>query len=188
MGFGHSHAKKRKLIRRVRSATREARHKLAHREGKEHHDTPGHHWQPGAHHHADRPGAWNAFHGLPVGDNGPPFPDLPLAGRAHHIHARVGCEQGPQVPHPAAPEYQEALTAHERWWTQILAEPVCARRGGQHAHTGIRAGRLSALPSVHRDAGWEPGADQHLDGGTAEAAVCKTFRGCFTRRGRNPDG
>ena len=23
------------------------------------------------------------------------------------------------MPHPAAPEYQEALEAHERWWTQI---------------------------------------------------------------------
>jgi sugar phosphate isomerase/epimerase len=41
------------------------------------------------------------------------------AERAHHIHARVGYDQGPQVPHPAAPEHREALEAHERWWTQI---------------------------------------------------------------------
>jgi sugar phosphate isomerase/epimerase len=41
------------------------------------------------------------------------------AGRAHHIHARVGYDQGPQVPHPAAPEHQDALAAHEAWWTQI---------------------------------------------------------------------
>jgi len=41
------------------------------------------------------------------------------ASRAHHVHARVGYDQGPQVPHPAAPEYQEALEAHERWWSQI---------------------------------------------------------------------
>jgi sugar phosphate isomerase/epimerase len=41
------------------------------------------------------------------------------AERAHHIHARVGYDQGPQVPHPAAPEYREALEAHERWWAQI---------------------------------------------------------------------
>ncbi len=41
------------------------------------------------------------------------------AERAHHIHARVGYDQGAQVPHPAAPEYREALEAHERWWTQI---------------------------------------------------------------------
>jgi len=41
------------------------------------------------------------------------------AARAHHVHARVGYDQGPQVPHPAAPLYQEALAAHERWWSQI---------------------------------------------------------------------
>jgi len=42
-----------------------------------------------------------------------------FASRAHHIHARVGYEQGPQVPHPAAPEHQGALAAHERWWHEI---------------------------------------------------------------------
>ena len=41
------------------------------------------------------------------------------AARAHHLHARVGYDQGPQVPHPAAPPYQAALAAHERWWRQI---------------------------------------------------------------------
>jgi sugar phosphate isomerase/epimerase len=41
------------------------------------------------------------------------------AERAHHVHARVGYDQGPQVPHPAAPEHAEALAAHERWWEQI---------------------------------------------------------------------
>lgn len=41
------------------------------------------------------------------------------AARAHHVHARVGYDQGPQVPHPAAPLYREALAAHERWWSQI---------------------------------------------------------------------
>ncbi len=41
------------------------------------------------------------------------------ASRAHHVHARVGYDQGPQVPDPAAPEYAEALSAHERWWSQI---------------------------------------------------------------------
>jgi hypothetical protein len=41
------------------------------------------------------------------------------ASRAHHIHARIGYDQGPQVPHPAAPEFRGALEAHERWWSQI---------------------------------------------------------------------
>jgi hypothetical protein len=42
-----------------------------------------------------------------------------FAQRARHIHARIGYDQGPQVPHPAAPEYRAALEAHERWWEAI---------------------------------------------------------------------
>lgn len=41
------------------------------------------------------------------------------AARAHHVHARVGYAQGPQVPHPAAPEHRAALEAHERWWDAV---------------------------------------------------------------------
>lgn len=38
---------------------------------------------------------------------------------ARHIHARVGYDQGPQVPHPAAPEYAGALASHQRYWEAI---------------------------------------------------------------------
>lgn len=41
------------------------------------------------------------------------------AERCLHIHARVGYEQGPQVPDPRAPEYHSHLEAHERWWDMI---------------------------------------------------------------------
>lgn len=41
------------------------------------------------------------------------------AEHCFHIHARVGHEQGPQVPDPRAPEYQPHLAAHERWWNMI---------------------------------------------------------------------
>ncbi|MDF2814935.1 MAG: sugar phosphate isomerase/epimerase [Paenibacillus sp.] len=44
-----------------------------------------------------------------------------------HIHARVGYAEGPQVPHPAAPEYRQELEAHEGWWEQILLQN--AKRG-----------------------------------------------------------
>lgn len=45
---------------------------------------------------------------------------LELAAKhAHHIQPRVGYNQGPQVPDPRAPEYAEALHAHERWWTLV---------------------------------------------------------------------
>ncbi len=36
-----------------------------------------------------------------------------------HIHARVGYEEGPQVPDPRALEYQTHLDAHERWWQMV---------------------------------------------------------------------
>jgi hypothetical protein len=41
------------------------------------------------------------------------------ASRCIHIHARVGYEEGPQVPDPSAPEYQRHVEAHERWWDLI---------------------------------------------------------------------
>ncbi len=41
------------------------------------------------------------------------------AARCLHLHARVGYEQGPQVPDPRAREYARHLEAHERWWGMI---------------------------------------------------------------------
>ena len=41
------------------------------------------------------------------------------AERTVHLHARVGYEEGPQVPDPRAPEYAGALAAHERWWDKV---------------------------------------------------------------------
>lgn len=45
------------------------------------------------------------------------------AERTIHIHARVGYAEGPQVPHPAAPEYEGDLERHEAFW-----ETVCRLR------------------------------------------------------------
>lgn len=42
-----------------------------------------------------------------------------LARHAHHVHARVGYEQGPQVPDPAAPEYLPYLRKYQSWWEMI---------------------------------------------------------------------
>lgn len=41
------------------------------------------------------------------------------ADRCIHLHSRVGYEQGPQVPDPAAPEYAAHLAISEGWWEQI---------------------------------------------------------------------
>ncbi|MGH7143758.1 MAG: sugar phosphate isomerase/epimerase family protein [Planctomycetota bacterium] len=47
-----------------------------------------------------------------------PIIDL-CATRCRHLHARVGYEEGPQVPDPRAPEYAPHLKAHEAWWNRI---------------------------------------------------------------------
>jgi hypothetical protein len=49
-----------------------------------------------------------------------------ISANVQHIHARVGYAQGPQVPHPAAPEYAEALAAHQRWWAMIWQAQAAA--------------------------------------------------------------
>ncbi|MDR6880724.1 TIM barrel protein [Bacillus sp. 3255] len=53
-----------------------------------------------------------------------------IMSRALHIHGRVGFEEGPQVPHPAAPEFAGHLQQFEAWWNEmfrnsiITAQPV----------------------------------------------------------------
>lgn len=44
--------------------------------------------------------------------------------RTSHIHGRVGYEEGPQVPDPAAPEYKRELDWHETQWKRIAAHHV----------------------------------------------------------------
>jgi sugar phosphate isomerase/epimerase len=41
------------------------------------------------------------------------------ARRALHVHARIGYDQGAQVPDPRAPEYQHAVRAHFAWWRRV---------------------------------------------------------------------
>ncbi len=41
------------------------------------------------------------------------------ASRCIHVHARVGYNEGPQVPDPSDPNFVEELQAHERWWDMI---------------------------------------------------------------------
>jgi hypothetical protein len=41
------------------------------------------------------------------------------AQHCHHIHARVGYEEGPQVSDPRAPEWANHVAAHENWWKLI---------------------------------------------------------------------
>jgi len=49
--------------------------------------------------------------------------------RVHHVQARVGYDQGPQVPHPAAPEYAAALGWHLAQWQAVWAVHAGQGRG-----------------------------------------------------------
>ncbi|HEY3475941.1 MAG TPA: TIM barrel protein, partial [Anaerolineales bacterium] len=40
--------------------------------------------------------------------------------RADYIHARVGYAEGPQIPEPRAPEWQNAVGRHLQLWQQII--------------------------------------------------------------------
>ncbi len=40
--------------------------------------------------------------------------------RTHHIHARIGYEEGPQVAEPRAPEWKYAVDAHFAWWDKVV--------------------------------------------------------------------
>lgn len=51
-----------------------------------------------------------------------------FASRCGHMHARVGYDQGPQVPHPAAPEHQRDLEAHLAWWISLVRAAAAAGR------------------------------------------------------------
>lgn len=76
------------------------------------------HEQPGLHLTCDF-SHWCAVAERLVMDEEPELLDL-IAVRARHIHARVGYDQGPQVPDPRAPEHSPALHAHVRWWRHIV--------------------------------------------------------------------
>ncbi|MGX1931070.1 sugar phosphate isomerase/epimerase family protein [Flagellimonas sp. 2504JD4-2] len=43
-----------------------------------------------------------------------------VVDRSHHIHARVGHAEGPQVNDPEAPEWEKALQRHLDIWEQII--------------------------------------------------------------------
>ena len=40
--------------------------------------------------------------------------------RSNHIHARVGYEEGPQVPDPRAKEWEKHLKIYTEWWQRIV--------------------------------------------------------------------
>jgi len=55
-----------------------------------------------------------------------------LANHSHHIHARVGYEEGPQVTDPSALIWKSHLENHTRIWQKVID---AAKRRGQHTFT-----------------------------------------------------
>jgi len=47
-----------------------------------------------------------------------------VAKNCYLIHARVGYDEGPQVPDPSAAEYRAELDTHLRWWNVIWDEQI----------------------------------------------------------------
>jgi len=45
--------------------------------------------------------------------------DLAIS-RVDHIHSRIGFPEGPQIPDPRVPEWQEAVQIHLSWWEKIV--------------------------------------------------------------------
>ena len=40
--------------------------------------------------------------------------------RTDLIHSRVGYQEGPQIPDPRAPEWQDAIETHTNWWDKVI--------------------------------------------------------------------
>ena len=61
---------------------------------------------------------WMVVHESGLEDQGS---NLGMAiARANYIRARVGYAEGPQIPDPRAPEWQQAVTRHLQLWQQII--------------------------------------------------------------------
>jgi agmatinase len=141
MGFGHSHSKKNKIPRRVTSASKKAQHDLAHEEGKEHNEAPGHSWTEGKHHHAE---------------SGQPYPDLPSSHHPHSEHplgypwARVdhpSYDSPGQAPpgHPHPEVFDPAI--RQGAWAKFREKELGAKGWKEEVARCLEYG-LEAAPSI----------------------------------------
>lgn len=76
--------------------------------------------------------------------------------RTDHFHLRVGFAEGPQVNHPAAPEWDEALQRHLEWWDDIVQQND--RKGRDILTCTVEFGPVPYLPTLPFTA--KPVADQ----------------------------
>jgi hypothetical protein len=66
--------------------------------------------------------------------------------RAGHIHSRVGFEEGPQVGHPGAPEWDYALQKFLGWWDEIAR--LAQQQNRQYLTITPEFGPQPYMPSI----------------------------------------
>lgn len=76
--------------------------------------------------------------------------------RARHIHARVGFEEGPQIPDPRAPEWKHALDHFTGWWDRMVERR--RQEGAKMVTFTTEFGPVPYLPTIPFKN--EPVADQ----------------------------
>jgi sugar phosphate isomerase/epimerase len=76
--------------------------------------------------------------------------------RTDHIHCRVGQPEAPQVSDPRAPEWQDALETHAKWWDAIRQRHLAAQSGNNvpeltvTCEFGPAPGYLPTLPYTNQ--------------------------------------
>lgn len=71
--------------------------------------------------------------------------DLAIA-RTGYIHSRVGHENGPQVPDPRAPEWQDKVEHFCCWWDQILDS--AGEQGTGEIYVDVEFGPPTYMPTI----------------------------------------
>ncbi|NCD70856.1 sugar phosphate isomerase/epimerase [Mucilaginibacter agri] len=87
---------------------------------------------------------WCCVHETMLADLAP-FVDSAIA-HAHHIHARIGHPEGPQVNHPAAPEWANVVEQHLKWWDKVIAQRIKA--GAKYQTILTEFGPATYMPTL----------------------------------------
>lgn len=66
--------------------------------------------------------------------------------RSHHIHARIGHEEGPQVNDPRAPEWKQHVDKHLVWWDNVVQNRE--KSGYKHISFTTEFGPPNYLPAL----------------------------------------
>ncbi|WP_274365483.1 sugar phosphate isomerase/epimerase family protein [Paenibacillus thermotolerans] len=73
--------------------------------------------------------------------------DIALAiSRTLHLHTRVGHPEGPQVNHPAAPEWKTELDLHVGWWKEVVRQR--REEGREYLTITPEFGPVSYMPAL----------------------------------------